>query len=85
MLQGYLDFVYRGTSLIRNRTPLGPYRRPMLRVLGGSEGDGCFLMGEVPLYKRRDNADASLASERRGNTLIGLEDFHLKVKARFWP
>ena len=27
---------YRGTSLIRNRTPLGPYRRPMPRVLGGS-------------------------------------------------
>ena len=28
--------VYRGTSLIRKRTPLGPYRRPMPRgVLGG--------------------------------------------------
>ena len=27
---------YRGTSLIRKRTPLGPYRRPMPRVLGGS-------------------------------------------------
>jgi len=26
---------YRGTSLIRKRTPLGPYRRPMSRVLGG--------------------------------------------------
>ena len=24
---------YRGTSLVRNRLPLGPYRRPMLRVL----------------------------------------------------
>ena len=29
--------------------PLGPYRRPMPRVLGGSWGGGCFLMGEVPL------------------------------------
>ena len=28
--------MYRGTSLIRKRTPLGPYRRPMPRVLGGS-------------------------------------------------
>ena len=28
--------VYRGTSLTRKRTPLGPYRRPMPRVLGGS-------------------------------------------------
>ena len=28
---------YRGgTSLVRKRTPLGPYRRPMPRVLGGS-------------------------------------------------
>ena len=27
---------YRGTSLIRNHTTLGPYRRPMPRDLGGS-------------------------------------------------
>ena len=27
---------YRGTSLIRNRAPLGPYSRTMPRVLGGS-------------------------------------------------
>ena len=27
---------YRGTSPIRKRTLLGPYRRPMPRVLGGS-------------------------------------------------
>ena len=26
----------RGTSLIKKRTLLGPYRRPVLRVLGGS-------------------------------------------------
>jgi len=41
---------YRGTSLIRKRTPLGPYRRPVPRVLGVSHGGGRFLMGEVPLY-----------------------------------
>ena len=41
---------YRDTLLIRKRTPLGPYRRPMPRVLKGSWGGGCFLMGEVPLY-----------------------------------
>ena len=33
---------YRGTSLIRKRTPLGPYRRPMLRVLGGVLGGWAF-------------------------------------------
>ena len=27
---------YRGTSIIRNSAPLGPYRRLMPRVLGGS-------------------------------------------------
>ena len=26
----------RGSSLIRKRTPLGPYCRPMPRVIGGS-------------------------------------------------
>ena len=31
---------YRGTSLTRPRPPLGPYRRPMPRVLGGSYGGG---------------------------------------------
>ena len=28
--------VHMGTSLIRERTPVEPYRRPMPRVLGGS-------------------------------------------------
>ena len=42
--------VYMGTSLIIKRTPLGPYHRPMPRVLGGSKGVERFLMGEVPLY-----------------------------------
>ena len=41
-----------GTSLIRKRTPLGPFHRPMPRVLGGSLGVGRFLMGEVTLYVR---------------------------------
>ena len=31
-----ININYRGTSLTRKRTPLGPYRRPMPRVLGGS-------------------------------------------------
>ena len=39
--------VYRGSSLKRKRTPRGPYRRPMLRVLKrsfrGSRGTGVFL------------------------------------------
>jgi hypothetical protein len=40
---------YRGTSLIRERPPLGPYRGPMPRVLGRSQRGGHFLMSEVSL------------------------------------
>ena len=40
---------YSGTSLIRQRTPLGPYRRPTPRVLGESYVGERFLMGEVAL------------------------------------
>ena len=40
---------YRGTSLIRKGTHLGPYCRPMPRVLGGSWGGGRFRMSEAPL------------------------------------
>ena len=40
---------YRGTSPIKNAPPLGPYSRPIPRVLGGSWGGGRFLMSEVPL------------------------------------
>ena len=47
---------YRGTLVTGKRTPLGPYRRPMSRVLGGSRGGGRFLMGEVPLYSNHPEA-----------------------------
>ena len=39
----------KGTSFTRKRTPLGPYRGPIPRILGGSWGGGRCLMGEVPL------------------------------------
>ena len=38
---------YRGASLTRKRTPLGPYRRPMPRVLGESQG------GALPSVMRK--------------------------------
>ena len=40
---------YKGTSLIRKRTPLGPYSRTLPRFLWGSLRGGRFLMSEVPL------------------------------------
>ena len=54
-MQGYLThkkrgtslirtfFLYRGTSLTRKRSTLGPYRKPMPRVLGGAQGGWRFL------------------------------------------
>jgi hypothetical protein len=47
---------YRGTSLIRKRTPLGPYRRPMPRVLG-AQGGWAFFYGSghtLPSTLNRD-------------------------------
>ena len=44
--------LYRGTSLVRKRSPLGPYCRPMPRDLWWSCGGVLFLMREVPLYSR---------------------------------
>ena len=44
--------LYGGTSLIRNRHPVGPFRRTMpwllWRSYGGASGGG-VLMSEVPL------------------------------------
>ena len=41
---------YGGLSLIRNTLLLGPYRRPMPRVLGvSSRGVGVFLWARHPL------------------------------------
>ena len=42
--------LYRNTSSIRNRLPIGPYSSATPRVLGISGGGGRFLLGEVPLY-----------------------------------
>ena len=39
---------YRGTSSIRRRTPLGPYRKSVPRVLGESIGVGVFLWARYP-------------------------------------
>ena len=40
---------YRGTSLTKKRTALGPYREPKPKVLGGSQGAWRFRMSEVPM------------------------------------
>ena len=56
-LQGYLahkntppskTLQYRGTSVDENAPPLGPYRRPMPRVLGSPRGLRIFLWARYP-------------------------------------
>ena len=42
---------YRGTSLITNNAPLGPYSRNMPRALCWSKGGGLFPMSKVPPYQ----------------------------------
>ena len=42
------SYMYRGTSLIRKRTPLGPYGRPRVGRRGVI-GDLRFRIGEAPL------------------------------------
>ena len=49
-------------SLIRKRTPLRPYRRPVPRVLGWSYGGGLFLTWPLTtLHPRRRNSPHSLS------------------------
>ena len=42
------ELLYRGALLIRKRTSLGPYRRPMPRFLRGPGGIGVFLWARYP-------------------------------------
>ena len=52
-LRSEADKGYRGTSLIRNSAPLGPYRGTLRRALGKVQLQGpsgaLFLMSQVPL------------------------------------
>ena len=66
----------RSTSLVRKRTPLGPYRRLMPRVLGGLEGGGRFLMSEVPLHARAFRKARLLLGEDALQGLLEIMDTH---------
>ena len=46
---GILSGRVQGYLAHKKSTPLGPYRRPMPRVMGESQGGGRFLMVEIPL------------------------------------
>ena len=67
---------YRGTSLTRKGTPLGPYRRPMPRVVGGLQGGGHFLMGEVPLYTEAKRSSEPFHVTARCPPMVELNRSH---------
>jgi len=54
---------YRGTSLIRNSAPLGPYSSICLGLYGVPSGGGCFLRARYPCNchqpSRQDQIDQS--------------------------
>ena len=56
---------YRGTSLIRNSLPLGPYSRPH-----GGPMERLFLMSEVTLY-RRYRSHPSIRSHTARRVILG--------------
>ena len=60
------DAEHRGTSLIRNSTPLRPYSRTMPRALWWSlGGGGCFLSARYPCtHHVRPEADSQSHSTR---------------------
>ena len=55
---------YRATSLIRNSSSLGPYRRPIPRVLGGSKGGGAFFyLRGTPVFFLLPSQEAPLNAQ----------------------
>ena len=58
---------YRGTSLIRKRSPLGPYRRAIPRVLGGSWVGGWAFSYE------RDTPAPNLRARLLGSSVRGAQ------------
>ena len=62
---------YRGNPLTRKRTLLGPYRRPMPRVLGGSYGGRRFLLGEASSASLATSGLSLAARYRPTSTVLG--------------
>jgi hypothetical protein len=65
------------TPYIRKRTPLGPYSRPMPRVLGGSQGGGRLLMSEV--------TQRSLSAALGGGAYVAVVLVFIKLSVRGGP
>ena len=64
------DWTYRGASLTIQRTPLGPYLRPMPGVLDGSWGVGAFLWARFPCTS---SANFWLQTETMYGSQVGAE------------
>ena len=70
-------------TLIRNRTPLGPYRRPMPRVIGGPKEVGGFLCARYPCDRLwHDPAEARM--QREGYALATLGPYSRAMPRALW-
>jgi hypothetical protein len=84
--------LYRGTSLTRQRIPLGPYRRPMPRVLGGMlrvlgipSGVGHFY-GRGTLVRLGSWAIVCLVCARsvgKGSSMIAVREIPPSAQSRY--
>ena len=83
---------YRGTSLIRNRHPAGPYSRttprllwrPLRRAAAAPPPAAPAIAPRAAAFPA-PKGHTSAASEQRGINLKDLKDFDLKAKVRIWP
>jgi hypothetical protein len=71
--------MYKGTSLTRNSTPLGPYSRTIWALWWPLGGGGYSYEQGTPV------CTPTTDSERRGNHLKECQDFCLKANASTWP
>ena len=71
-----------GTSLTRKRTPIGPCRRPMPSVLGGSWGGGRFLKNVLEFKNVLPTVFRMGAPYERGTYVQGYLSHSRKVDIR---
>ena len=79
--------MYRGTSLVRKRTPVGPYRRPTPRVQGGLRGVGIFLWARYSCRLLRDRLFGSRIPKAHIYPRLEKRVLHnpLNLKSPTWP
>ena len=70
----YQEILYRGTSLIKKRLPVGPYGRAMSRALWCSERGGAFSCKRgTSVFPSNLEMSGRATAERKGHNLRGFK------------